>query len=293
MSVKPNTGLEQPASSSHSSYREGFLSIVGRSHIAQPRVEESRTFREIRGCKFSLMRYKIRPFITLLLLITMFVIEGNAFAKSALEQGEELFLNNQMEEAKPFLETALNQDPTNERIYLYLATVYEALGQSERAVIVLQRGIQYSITYLDVMYYNIANNMFNQTKNVLAFEMYTKALQVNPDFSEAYLNRANTALRVDNFTSALHDYVAYLEREPFSSQRESIERVIDALRTTVEDQRRIAEEQERVRQEAANRKRALLDSVLNSLQNASSSTTNLSAETEDVEQTDEESDIVD
>ena len=239
------------------------------------------------------MRYKTRPFITLLLLITMFVFEGNAFAKTALEQGEELFLNNQMEEAKPFLETALNQDPTNERIYLYLATVYEALGQSERAVIVLQRGIQYSITYLDVMYYNIANNMFNQTKNVLAFEMYTKALQVNPDFSEAYLNRANTALRVDNFTSALHDYVAYLEREPFSSQRESIERVIDALRTIVEDQRRIAEEQERVQQEVANRKRALLDSVLNSLQNASSSTTNLSAETEDVEQTDEESDIVD
>ena len=214
-------------------------------------------------------------------------------SQNALELGKEHFLNDRMEEARPYLEDALKQNPRDERIYLYLSMVYEVLGQPDLAVNVLQRGVQYASEFLDVMYFNIGNNMFQQNKNVLAYEMYTKALQVNPALSDGYLNRANTALRVENYEDAVRDYELYLARVPDSSQREPIEQVIAIIGGIVEEERRIAEERERARREEEARKRALLDSVRNSLENVSSSTTNLSAETEDVEKASEESDIVD
>ena len=210
-----------------------------------------------------------------------------------LDIGEELFLKNKMEEARPYLETALAQNPRNERIYLYLGTIYEQLGQYDRAVTLLQRGVTYAQDYLDVMYFNIGNNMFKQNKNVLAVDMYSKAVSVNPDFVDAYLNRANAALRVENFESAAEDYRLYLTLRPDTPQRESIERVLAMLGDIIEDARALAAEQERVRVEAEARRKALLNQVLNSLQNASEGTTNLSAESEDVERVDVESDIVD
>lgn len=209
-----------------------------------------------------------------------------------LARGEELFLQDKMEEAAPFLETAISQYPRNEKLYLYLATAYEATGKTSLAVSTLQRGIEYGSEYLDVMYFNLGNNMFAADKHLVAVEMYSQAIRLNPGMSDAYLNRANSALELERFDDATDDYETYLTLNPGSSQREAIEQLLGVLKGILEEQRRIALEQERIRLEEEARKKALLDSVLNSLQNASESTTNLSAETEDVEQVDEEADIV-
>lgn len=231
-----------------------------------------------------------------ILLVLVLIATGAQIAvaqTSPLDRGKELFLENKMEEARPFLETALTQYPKDERIYLYLSTVYESLGQYERAVTLLQRGVQYAQDYLDVMYFNIANNMFKQNKNILAVEMYTKALEANPSLSEAYLNRANTALKVERYENASDDYKLYLQLQPNTPQRPQIEQVLSIIDGIVADQRAAAVEQERIRQEELARRKALLNQVLNSLENASKDTTNLSAETESVQDVEEKSDIVD
>ncbi len=230
--------------------------------------------------------------VSVILLATAFA--ATAYSQtSPLARGEELFLENRMEEARPFLETALTQYPRNERIYLYLATVYESLGEYERAVAVLQRGTRYGDEFLDVMYFNIANNMFKQGKNVLAYETYTKAIEVDPGFTEAYLNRANTAVRLNRLAEAAEDYRLYLQLNPTSQQREQIEKVLAIIDEAVAEARRKALEAEQRRQEEEAKRKALLDQVLNSLENASKDTTNLSASTEEVDRVEEEADIVD
>lgn len=228
----------------------------------------------------------------LLLTALLWVALPAASQTSPLERGKELFLNDRMEEARPFLETALNQYPRNEDIYLYLATVYESLDRPGDASAVLQRGVEHAGEHLDVMYFNLGNNMFKQGKHVVALEMYTKALGENPDMSEAYLNRANTALRLEEYAWAVDDYETYLNLDPNSSQRESIGQVVAALRGILEERRQKALEEERKRREEEARRKALLNQVLNSLENASDSTTNLSAESEEVEKVEEEADIV-
>lgn len=233
-------------------------------------------------------------YVSGVLILLLLIVATTAIAQvSPLERGEELFLNNEMEAARPFLETALQQDPSDERIYLYLSTVYENTGNNQRAIEVLQQGVRHASEFLPIIYYNIGNNLYKENMHALAYEMYSKALEVDPAMSDGYLNRANTALRLENFESAIDDYGIYLRLQPNSAQRAEIEDVLSIISAIVQAQRQKAVEEERLIRLEEERKRALLDQVRSSLQNASQDTTNFSTQTEEVERVDENADIVD
>ena len=210
-----------------------------------------------------------------------------------LQQGEELFLANKPEEALPLLESALRQYPNNEDIYLYLGIIYEQLGQNDKAVRILQKGAAIASEHVDTIYYNIGNNLFVQGKNALAVEMYSMALETNPEMADAYLNRANARLNIEAYATALDDYTLYLSLRPTTLQRDAIEKVIALLGEMVEEE--IAQERAELERKRAEeeRQKALLNEVLNSLKRAGDETKNLSAESEDIEEVTEESDIVD
>ena len=222
---------------------------------------------------------------------TIFAQQGDE--PTLIEQGEKLFLENKMEEAKPVLESAVRLYPTFEKLYLYLGTVYEILEDYEQGVTILQRGTLYAKDYLDVMYFNIGNFLFKQEKKMLAEEMFSKALEENIHLADAYLNRANTRVSLEKYADALEDYSVYLNLRPTTDQRSNIEKVMEILNNFVEEQLAEvrAEEERKIAEDA--RQKALLDDVLNSLERASEGTKNISAESEGIEQTDEESDIVD
>ena len=204
-----------------------------------------------------------------------------------------MFLENRMTEALPILETAVLQDPGNERVYLYIGTIYEQLGQYDKAVDILQKGVRVADEFLDLVYFNIGNNLFKQRKHNLADEMYTQTIGVNAVFAEAYLNRANTRVNIGEYAGAVTDYTVYLNMNPDTSQRANIEKIIALLGGEIEAERaRIRDENERLAAEEA-RQKALLDDVLNSLQKAMDETKNLSAESESIENVQEEADIVD
>jgi tetratricopeptide (TPR) repeat protein len=205
---------------------------------------------------------------------------------SALQEGEKLFLQNRPREALPLLEQALNENPDNERLYLYLGIVYEQLASPDKSIQVMRRGLSVARGVKDLLYFNIGNNFFRQKEYTLAEQMYSNALEVNRTLEDAVLNRANARLQLESYAAARIDYIEYLRLAPATPQRENIEKLIALLGGMLD-------EAERLKQEELARQKALLNEVLNSLQNASEDTRNLSAGSEDIQEQYEEVDIED
>jgi tetratricopeptide (TPR) repeat protein len=210
------------------------------------------------------------------------------WAKSFFIQGEELLLQNKLEEAAIMFEAALAEEPKNEKIYLYLGFIYEQQKRYDKAIGILQRGASFSTVYPDTFYFNLGNNFFAQGKNMMAVEMYTKAVERNAFFHAAYLNRANAWMKLESYDKALEDYKLYLQINPATNQREGIERIIAILSSVLEAKEAARLAAEEARQAEEQRQRALLNEVLNSLQNASSGTQGLSAGSGTIETVEEE-----
>ncbi len=216
----------------------------------------------------------IRLFIIALAAATVCALPVSA--KTLLDQGEELFLQNKPREAAALLESALQDDPRNDRIYLYLGICYEQLGQHEQAISILSRGADLPGTDRALFYYDIGNNYLAMKQATKAAEMYSRAIEINSSFPSPYLNRGNVRVESKQYDAAVSDYVTYLGLKPDDPQRASIEKMISLLKGEVDaEQKRIADEKQKQATEEARRK-AVLDSVLNSLNSASSDTKNLS-----------------
>jgi tetratricopeptide (TPR) repeat protein len=192
-------------------------------------------------------------------------------APSSLDTGEALFIQNQPRDAEPLLESALNDNPSNEKIYLYLGIVYQQLGDLDKSIDVLKRGLPVATSYKDLMYYNIGNDLFSRKDYAQAEQMYSQALGVNKSLAEGYLNRANARLQLASYDAAVEDYTVFLQLQPQDSQRAKIEELIRLLQKMKEAKQK-AEEEEIARQ------KALMNDVMNSLNNAGDDTKNLSVE---------------
>jgi len=187
------------------------------------------------------------------------------------DKGEALFVQNKPQDAQPLLESALNEDPSNEKIYLYLGIIYQQLGDAQKAIDILKRGLSIASTYKDLFYYNMGNDFFSRKEFAFAEEMYNDALAANKDLSKAYLNRAQARLQLQNYSGAVADYTLFLQLVPQDPQRPSIEKLIALLRQAQDDQ-------EKARQAALAKQQALMNEVLNSLNNAGEDTKNLSVD---------------
>jgi tetratricopeptide (TPR) repeat protein len=193
-------------------------------------------------------------------------------ASDFFDRGEALFVQNKPRDAQPLLESALNDDPTNEKTYLYLGIIYQQLGDPQKAIDILKRGLDVATAHKDLFYYNMGNDYYTRNDFKSAEQVYGQALAANKSLSSCYLNRANARLQLKDFTGSLADYVLYLQLQPQDPQRPNIEKVIALLRKTMDDQQK-AQAAEAAKQQA------LMDEVLKSLNNAGDDTKNLSVET--------------
>lgn len=210
-----------------------------------------------------------------------------SFAASAFfEKGEAAFVANRPQEARPLLEGALAEDPSNETIYLYLGMVYQQLGDGEKAIATFRRGLAVPGTRKDLLYYNIGNNLFGRKEYTAAEEMYTSALASNGRFAGATLNRANARLALKAWDGAIADYTLFLQLRPADPQRSKIEEVLRLLRLSLD------EEAQKLAEEAA-RQAALMNEVMNALNNAGEGTQNISVESIQVQQDPQDVDIKD
>jgi tetratricopeptide (TPR) repeat protein len=201
-----------------------------------------------------------------LLLASSALYGGSEF----FDKGEALFVQNKPQDARPLLESALNDDPSNEKTYLYLGIIYQQLGDAQKAIDILKRGVD-AAAHKELFYYNMGNDFFSRKEYAFAEEMYTLAISSNKDLAESWLNRANTRLQVQNLDGALADYTLFLQLAPQDPQRPNIEKVMALLR-------KVQDDKEKARLAELAKQQALMKDVLNSLNNAGDSTKNLSVE---------------
>ena len=211
--------------------------------------------------------------VLFIIIILIFICFNGVFAQTSFEQGAELYHYNKPAEARLFLEAALNAEPGNELIYYYLGIVYRQLNENEKAITILQHGLDVSYTLKDKMFHRIGLNFLDLEENSLAEEMFTSSININSQFAESYLDRANARIELEEYNNALSDYEIYLVINPFTKQRVQIEAIIEALKGFKEEAARLENEQ-------LENEKALLNDVLNSLKNASDDAKNLSVDSD-------------
>lgn len=192
-------------------------------------------------------------------------------ASDYFNKGEALFVQNKPQDARPLLESALTDDPSNEKTYLYLGIIYQQLGDTQKAIDILKQGLSVSTAYKELFYYNIGNGLYAGKDFAGAEAMYSSAIAVRKDLPEGYLNRGNSRLQQRNLDGALADYAYFLQLAPADPQRPSIEKVMALLR-------KVQGQKEADQQAALAKQQALMKDVLNGLNNAGDSSKNLSVE---------------
>jgi len=209
-------------------------------------------------------------------------------AQTSFARGEDLFMQNKPQEALKYLETAAAEDPAHVQAFLYLGIVYLQLNRVDDAIVVLKKILPKGGAETARIAYNLGNAYYVKGNADLARQFYSQAIQADPSYASAYLNRANALVKSGQLQDALGDYETYLSKEPNSPKRDQVVKLMAFIReefAAAERRRVMAEEAARAE---AERKKRLLEEVTGSLQAAAEDSKGLSAGTEDVQDYDNE-----
>jgi tetratricopeptide (TPR) repeat protein len=227
--------------------------------------------------------------LSLMLVLLLFSpVSPPLEAQTSYARGEELFMQNKPQEALKYLESATAEDSAHVQAFLYLGIAYLQVNRADDAIAAYKQILPRGGTETARIAYNLGNAYFIKGSPALACEYYSQAIDTNPAYAAAYLNRANSLVKSGELAKALTDYEEYLSREPRSPKREQIVRLTTFIReefAAAERRRIMAEEAARAE---AERKRRLLEEITESLQAAAGDSKGLSAGAEDVHDYDSE-----
>jgi tetratricopeptide (TPR) repeat protein len=185
-------------------------------------------------------------------------------------------------EALPVLEAAMEEDPANIKTYLYLALTYLQLNRPDDAIATYLKALPRGGAETPRIAFNLGNAYFDKGNTAMAVKYYSQAIEANPAYSPAYLNRANALVKGGALRDAIADYQYYLILEPHSAKRSQVEQLVAFITEEFAlAERRRVEEEARAKAEAE-RKQRLLEEVSASLQAAAEETQGLSAGSENV-----------
>lgn len=146
-----------------------------------------------------------------------------------LAEGEKQLSLNNPTKALTYLEAAVAQGEPSERLLLNLGLAYERLGQKAEARKAFRQGADLLGTLQKVFLLNLGISLSAAKDWAGAEAAYSEALGVDPAFSEAFLNRANTRLSSQAWASAAEDYRAYQAAAPDNPQKEKIDQLLPLL----------------------------------------------------------------
>jgi tetratricopeptide (TPR) repeat protein len=207
-------------------------------------------------------------------------------ASPTFKKAEDLYNYNKPAEARPLLEAVIAEDPSNELAYLHLGIVYQQLGDLNKSIAAYRRGLNIASQYRELFLKGMGNCFFNQKQFTFAQQSYSDAITANPQFADAYLNRANARMQLQKYDGAVEDYTVFLQLRPEDSQRPKIEEIIRLL-SKIRDANLARQKEEEARQ------KALMNDVMSSLNNASEDAKNLSVESLQFKHDTEDVDIKD
>jgi tetratricopeptide (TPR) repeat protein len=231
-----------------------------------------------------------------------------ASAQTSFALGEAFLMRNQPQEALELFEAAVAEDPDHVQAFIYLGITYQQLGRIDDAIGVYQRILPRGGLETARIAFNLGNAYLIKGNPSLAVENYTYALEADPLYSAALLNRANALVQIgtqESLREAIDDYEYYLFMEPNSLQANQITRLVSFIKEEFAAQERrrqeeiAAEEQARLAVEEAARQvrerwQRFLDGVRASVQAGIENTRRFSAfnvEIEDDEDNIEELEI--
>ena len=242
-------------------------------------------------------------------------------AQTSFTQGEAFFIQNRPRDALEFLETATREDPAHIQAFLYLGITYQQLDRIDDAIAVYRKILDRGGSETARIAFSLGNAYLKKGEQLLAVQSYTQALEADPGYSAALLNRANVKVQMGSLREAVDDYEYYLQIEPGSSQASQIRRLISFIQEEFAFQERrrleeiaaaerrrleeIAAEERRIQEEEAaaeqarlaaaeaarretERRQRLLDEVTASLQASAEESRSLSAGNEGIQSYDGE-----
>ena len=158
--------------------------------------------------------------------VFVFFMAYPVFSQSSFSKGEAIFLENRPQEALQYLETAAAEDPAHVQAYIYLGITYQQLNRPDDAINALQKILPRGGSQTAVIAFNLGNAWFSKGNYSMAVQYYTSAMDADPSFYSAILNRANSKIKMNELKDAVADYQMYLRMEPFTPQRGQIEKLI-------------------------------------------------------------------
>jgi tetratricopeptide (TPR) repeat protein len=209
-------------------------------------------------------------------------------------------MQNKPQEALRHLEAAVREDPAHVQAFLYLGIAYLQVNRVDDAIAAYKQVLPRGGNETARIAFNLGNAYFTKGDQAQAHAYYTQAINSDPSFASAYLNRANSLVKTGELKAAVTDYEAFLSLAPSSPKREQVMRLLAFIRDEfareeqlriMEEQRLVMEEQRRLMEEEAAREAArleterrlrLLEEVTQSLHAAAGDSTGLSAGTENV-----------
>ena len=212
----------------------------------------------------------------------------NTYSETLFEKGETLFMENRLSEAVTVLEGALEKEPDNSKIFLYLGFSNARLENYDKAASYFKEGAKKALEEKAVYYYNAGNIYYLSGNYTLAEDMFTQAILNNSGHTASYLNRANSRLKLDHKKDAVSDYRLFLNLDPENYQKESIEKLISLLEGDISSEKIQKEEAAARKLEEEERRKALLEDILSSLEDVGKETKNISAESEEIDDYEEE-----
>jgi tetratricopeptide (TPR) repeat protein len=103
--------------------------------------------------------------------------------------------------------------PQNAENLNNLAVSLMKIGQNDESIIDFTQAIEINPRFAEA-YINRGSAYYNQNNLPQAISDYTKAIEINPKYAEAYLGRGNAYDRQGNFTQAITDFTKTIEINP-------------------------------------------------------------------------------
>lgn len=211
-----------------------------------------------------------------------------AFGYDFYSEGERLFRENKPAEAAPLFYQASLVKGVDPKVYIYLGLCYQQTGKFDDAISIFMKGTSAPGTDRKILFFNAGNVYFLQNQFTQADTMFSRSIEIDSAYAPAYLNRANSRVRLEQFDKAVDDYTVYLTLDPATFQKEPIQQLIALLRGELQTRADAAiraqadkAATEAEKQAAAERYQKMMDDVSASLKSVDGAST-LSAGSEDV-----------
>ena len=169
------------------------------------------------------LKYTSSVFITVLLVTANFIpVESNAQDKlpqkkviqEHIDKGIQLGNVGEFQKAISEFNKVLQLDPKNIHAYNNLGVVYFSLGNVDGVISSCTKAINLGIADANMYFFRGLMYGKYKYKDVKAIEDYSKAIELNPNFTRAYLNRAFAYSFLNMQDKAIADYNKVVELSP-------------------------------------------------------------------------------